>query len=84
MARLTAAKRHSLPPGDFAGSVEKESYPIDTRKRAKSALGLVGMHHPHSALQARVRAKVHRKYPDLGRIDGGRTLHRQDRARRKG
>jgi hypothetical protein len=87
MARLSAAKRHSLPAKDFAGSAKKESYPIDTRGRAKAALGLVGMH-GGPALKAKVRAAVHRKYPTLGlkkkaggRVDGHRPRHRMDRGR---
>jgi hypothetical protein len=86
MARLTAAKRHSIPAKDFAGSAAKESYPIDTKKRARVALGLVGMH-GSSALKAKVRAKVHAKYPDIGKqkkhggqVDGHRPRHRMDRA----
>lgn len=87
MARLTAAKRHSLPAKDFAGSAKDESYPIDTKGRARVALGLVGMHGT-SALKAKVRAKVHAKYPDIGKqkkhggsVDGHKPRHRMDRGR---
>lgn len=42
------------------------SYPINTPKRAHAALGLVGMHGTPQE-KAEVRAKVHAKYPDIGK-----------------
>lgn len=69
MSRLTAAGRRRIPKEDFAGP--GDSYPVDTKKRAKAALGLVGMHGT-AALKAEVRAKVHRKYPGIKQHDAGR------------
>lgn len=69
MSRLTTAERGRIPKEDFAGP--HESYPVDTKKRAKAALGLVGMHGT-AALKAEVRAKVHRKFPGIKQHDEGR------------
>lgn len=45
-----------------AGGAPKGSYPINTRKRAKSAMA-----YAHDAPNpSGIRAKVHAKYPDLG------------------
>lgn len=43
------------------------SYPVNTPKRAKAALGLVGMHGT-PAEKAAVRSKVHSKYPNMGKV----------------
>ena len=66
--RITAAERHKLPAKDFAGSAKKESYPIDTEGRARNALSRVSQFGSES-LKERVRAKVHAKYPDIGKKD---------------
>ncbi len=65
MARLKAKTRNELPDSDFAGP--GRSYPVEDKKHARIALGLVGMHGT-SALKARIRAKVHRKFPDIGKM----------------
>lgn len=41
------------------------SYPVNTPKHARAALGFVGMHGT-PAEKAAVRAKVHSKYPNIG------------------
>ena len=72
--RLTAKQRHALPRGDFAlpghgeGSDHKGSgsYPIDTEARGRNALARAAQHASPSE-QARIRAAVHRKYPDIGK-----------------
>lgn len=64
--RITAAERHRLPASDFAGSAEKESYPIPDKSHARNALARVSQHGSES-LKAKVRAKVHAKYPDIGK-----------------
>lgn len=64
MARLKAAERSKIPTAEFA-EPEDRKYPIDTKKRARTALGLVGMHGSGSE-KARVDAAVHRKYPGVG------------------
>ena len=81
MARLTAKARNALPSSDFAGP--DRSYPIDTPNRARNALARASQH-ASPELQAKIRAKVKRKFPSIeveGKACGGRT----DRApRRKG
>ncbi len=62
MSRLTADERAKIPADEFAGP--GRSYPIDTKKRAKTALGLVGMH-GSPALKARVDADVKHEYPSI-------------------
>ena len=65
MARLTAKARRKIPTSKFAIKRGRK-YPIDTPKRARVALGLVGMH--GTATQKRqVRAAVRRKYPSIGK-----------------
>ena len=72
--RLTARQRQSLPSSDFAlpgrGSGPKGagsgSYPIPDRSHAQNALARVSQHGT-SAEKRAVRAKVHAKYPDMGK-----------------
>ena len=72
MARLTAAGRRKIPSKDFAlpgkgkGNEGKGpgSYPIPDRGHAEAALRLA--HNAGPAGAAKVRAKVHAKYPSLG------------------
>jgi hypothetical protein len=72
--RLTAAARQHLPKSDFAmpghGKGPKGagagSYPIPDASHARNALARVSQH-GSSAEKARVRAKVHAKYPDIGK-----------------
>lgn len=63
MAKLTARARKALPGGDFAGP--DRSYPDQNKSHARNALSRVANRSP--ALEARVRAAVHRKYPDIGK-----------------
>lgn len=60
MARLSKRARAKIPTKQFA-IPEKRKYPINTRRRAGRALGLVGMHGSASE-KRRVRAAVKRKY----------------------
>jgi hypothetical protein len=64
MSRLTAAERSTIPTSEFAEPADRK-YPVDTAKRARTALGLVGMHGSPAA-KAKVRAKVHADYPGIG------------------
>lgn len=64
MARLTAGERAGIPTEKFAEPGSRK-YPIDTAKRAKTALGLVGMHGSPRE-KSLVRAKVHREFPTIG------------------
>lgn len=79
MAVLTAARRKKIPTGEFAGP--DRSYPIPDKSHARNALSRVSQFGT-SELKAKVRAKVHRKFPDIGKIDGGAVRHRADRASR--
>lgn len=61
--RLTAAERHAMPKSEFA--LPGERYPINDKAHARNALARVSQHGT-SEEKAKVRAKVHRKYPDIG------------------
>jgi hypothetical protein len=69
VAKLTAAKRNALPTSTFA-IPGKRAYPIPDRSHAANALARVSQHGSPSE-KARVRAKVHRKYPTMGKLYGG-------------
>lgn len=64
MARLSAAARRKLPSKDFAGG--KGSYPIEDANHARAALSMVSRYGT-PAKKAQVRAKVHAKYPSIGK-----------------
>lgn len=66
MAKLTAKARDALPAKDFAGSAKKESYPIPDASHARNALSRVSQNGT-DALKAQVRAKVHAKFPGIGK-----------------
>ena len=72
---LSAEARRGIPKKDFAipqraktpeGKARSGSYPIPDEAHARAALGLVGMH-GSDAEKAQVRAKVHAKYPHMGK-----------------
>lgn len=63
MAKLTAAARKKIPTKSFAGP--DRSYPINDASHARNALSRVSQF-GSPALKARVRAKVHAKYPTMG------------------
>lgn len=69
MAKLTAARRNALPSKSFAGP--DRSYPIEDASHARNALARVSQHGT-DALKARVRAKVHAKFPGIAQHDEGR------------
>lgn len=72
--RLTAAERHKMPSSEFAlpgrgegpGGKGAGSYPIPNEAHGRNALARVAQH-GSPAEQKRVRAAVHRKFPDIGR-----------------
>ena len=64
MAKLTTAARKRIPTAEFAGP--DRSYPIEDASHARNALSRVSQH-GSPALKARVRAKVHAKYPGIGK-----------------
>src|SRR5690242_2088164 len=63
VGKLTAAERKHIPMGQFAGP--HRSYPINDASHARNALSRVSQN-GSPALQAQVRAAVHRKYPGIG------------------
>ena len=72
MARITTAKRKSLPSSSFAlpgkgkgaGGKGPGAYPIDTPGRARNALSR-GAQNASPAQQATIRRKVAAKYPSI-------------------
>jgi hypothetical protein len=79
MAKLDAAARKSLPKKDFAlpstrsKSGGKGGYPIPDKSHARNALARVSQH-GSSEQKKEVRAKVHAKYPDIGKHSGFNRL----------
>lgn len=70
MARLTSAERKAMPKSQFALPGKKHGgkggYPIEDASHARNALARVSQHGT-SAEKATVRAKVHAKFPNIGR-----------------
>ena len=64
MAKLTADKRNALPGKAFAGP--DRSYPVNDMSHARNALSRVSQFGT-AELKARVRAKVHKKFPTIGK-----------------
>jgi hypothetical protein len=62
MAKLTAAERKKIPAKDFA--LGKGHYPIEDKGHARAALSRISANGT-PAQKARVRARVHAKYPDI-------------------
>lgn len=68
MAKLTSAQRKKIPAKDFA--LGKGRYPIEDKAHARAALSRVSQHGT-AAEKAKVRKKVHAKFPGIG--ESGRT-----------
>lgn len=64
MAKLTGAARKKLSESSFALSGRR--YPIEDENHARNALARVSQYGTPSE-KARVRAAVHRKYPNIGK-----------------
>ena len=64
MAKLTYAARKALPASAFA--LGKGHYPIEDASHARNALSRVSQF-GSSSEKSRVRAAVHRRYPEIGR-----------------
>ena len=72
MAQLTASTRRAIPTGDFA--LPGRRYPIEDKSHARNALSRVSQNGT-PAEKAEVRAKVHRKFPAIGKSkSAGSTL----------
>jgi hypothetical protein len=67
VAKLTAATRKKIPKKDFAGP--DGSYPIENASHARNALARAS----GKPVESRVRAAVHRKYPNIGKSHGERA-----------
>jgi hypothetical protein len=63
MAKLTGKERKQIPAKDFAGP--DRSYPVPDASHARNALARVANKSPQ--LKAKVRAKVHSKFPAIGK-----------------
>lgn len=66
MAKLTAKTRKAIPKKDFAVPSKAPgsgSYPIEDRRHAANALARSS----GKPVAAQVRAKVHAKYPNMGK-----------------
>lgn len=71
--KLTAEKRKKLSTGSFA--LPGRRYPIEDASHARNALARVSQH-GSSSEKARVRAKVHRKFPGIGKTVPLHSLRR--------
>lgn len=84
MAKLTAKGRNAIAGKNFA--LPGRRYPIEDANHARNALARVSQH-GSPAEKAKVRAKVHAKYPGIGErkqtTSAGRELERRLNARDK-
>jgi hypothetical protein len=78
MAKLTAAKRNALPSSVFAGP--DRSYPVPDASHARNALARASQH-ASPELKAKIRAKVHRRFPNI-KVEGEDSKPRHDRKSR--
>lgn len=65
MAKLTGKERGALPKKDFA--LPGGKYPIENKAHGRDALSRVSANGT-PAQKAEVRAKVHEKYPSIGKL----------------
>jgi len=72
MAKLTTKGRKAIATKNFAGP--DRSYPIEDASHARNALARVSQH-GSPAVKAEVRAKVHAKYPGIGKGNVDRSSH---------
>lgn len=64
MAQLTTQARKHIKASSFA--LPERRYPIEDASHARNALARVSQH-GSPAEKAKVRAAVHRKYPEIGK-----------------
>lgn len=64
MAKLTTAKRNSLPAGSFVFPKSRK-FPINDPSHARNALSRAAA--KGGSVEAKVRAAVHAKYPGIGK-----------------
>lgn len=77
MAKLTSAARKALPAKDFA--MGKGHYPIEDPEHGRKAIQLgarsVKAGNLSPASYAKIKAKVHAKYPGIGKKSGKSPLY---------
>lgn len=78
MAKLSAKTRNKLPGSAFAGP--DRSFPINDPGHARNALARAAQH-ASPELQAKIKAKVQRKFPSI-QVEGEQSKKRADRAAR--
>jgi hypothetical protein len=78
MAKLTTKTRNKLPASAFAGP--DRSYPIEDASHARNALARASQH-ASPELQAKIKAKVRRKFPNI-HVEGEASKPRADRPSR--
>jgi hypothetical protein len=64
MAKLTSKARKAIPKADFA--LPGRRYPVEDKNHARDALSRVSGN-GSAEEKATVRAKVHAKFPDIGK-----------------
>jgi len=74
MSKLTTAQRNALPQSTFAGP--DRSYPINDENHARNALARAAQN-AGPELQARIRARVHAKYPSISQEATSRAVRGQ-------
>lgn len=79
MAKLSSKARNDLPGSEFAGP--DRSYPIENASHARSALARATQH-AGPELEAKIKAKVRRKFPNIA-VEGEPARQRNDRAQRR-
>lgn len=63
MSKLTTGRRDELPGGAFA--LPGRRYPINDENHGRAALSMA--HYASPAEQAQIKAKVHAKFPGIGK-----------------
>ena len=79
MANLSAKARNKLPGSAFAGP--DRSYPIPDEAHGRNALTRASQH-ASPELQAKIKAKVRRKFPSI-HVEGESAKPRADRPSRR-
>lgn len=79
MSKLSTKARNRLPDSAFAGS--GRSYPIENAGHARAALSRAA-HNASPAVEAEIKAKVRRRYPNM-KVEGEPSKQRSDRPSRR-
>lgn len=79
MAKLSSKARSALPDSAFAGP--DRSYPVENPSHARNALARASQH-ASPELQAKIKAKVKRKFPSI-KVEGEAAKSRADRPKRR-